>query len=575
MTKRFLIYFLLFSSALFFAQETQEINPQLANGSFVDEVQIIIIENNAEIVVDEKQMEDFYKAFFIKPGTTFNGVITDVAINRIKEQKNVSAAYYKLYESPTGVGKGVELKIYVTVSESDLDKTLEKGILTKNGGKDFPLVYESDKAQIKLFLNGGVGCYNDVNALFGKGKEFTQGNPVADQPAEEGTRFWGEAFVEPGISAISKLGKSNIYAYGEASAVLSGRNSADIYSSGSTAYLAFERLYGGLLATGLGKNKDITINANYGRNYFQLNDGWLFSRLSGSSNAGDRGGVYSSPRSTFQKNGNLSIHWKEFSLSGHFIEPQELFKDKQINANYMIATFNFNNNKNLDAGISYIQTSGGKARYGLPDGTIQKKGMYVINPKLWLSNIAETGLFLKTEFAYQGHHQEDMKSLAWYTGLGYSFKNVKSTPSIYYRYSFMKGDDDQTETYERFDPMLTGGLGNWVQGLNFRKVLGNGNLISHRIEATSWLSKSMALSFDYFYLQSDQLNNIGGLPPITDLKNNDLGHEFSLTLKGLIQKNITLLGIVSYTLPGKGLKTAFPDSTPNWLTVQAALFFNY
>lgn len=301
MTKRFLIYFLLFSSALFFAQETQEINPQLANGSFVDEVQIIIIENNAEIVVDEKQMEDFYKAFFIKPGTTFNGVITDVAISRIKEQKNVSAAYYKLYESPTGVGKGVELKIYVTISESDLDKTLEKGILTKNGGKDFPLVYESDKAQIKLFLNGGVGLYNDVNALFGKGKEFTQGNPVADQPAEEGTRFWGEAFVEPGISAISKLGKSNVYAYGEASAVLSGRNSADIYSSGSTAYLAFERLYGGLLATGLGKNKDITINANYGRNYFQLNNGWLFSRLSGSSNAGDRGGVYSSPRSTFQK----------------------------------------------------------------------------------------------------------------------------------------------------------------------------------------------------------------------------------------------------------------------------------
>ncbi len=190
-------------------------------------------------------------------------------------------------------------------------------------------------------------------------------------------------------------------------------------------------------------------------------------------------------------------------------------------------------------------------------------------------HIGQTGLFFKTEYAYQGHETEDMKSYAWYAGLGYSIQNVRTTPSVYYRYAFMKGDDTETDSYGRFDPILTGGLGNWVQGLNFRKVVGNGNIISHRVELTSWINRQMSLSLDYFYLQADQLNNLGGLPPITSLKNKALGHEATLTLKGLIKEHYTLLGIVSYGIPGESLTLAFDDPIPNWLTAQLALFINF
>lgn len=168
-----------------------------------------------------------------------------------------------------------------------------------------------------------------------------------------------------------------------------------------------------------------------------------------------------------------------------------------------------------------------------------------------------------------------MRSYAWYTGLGYSFKDIKTTPSVYYRYAFMKGDDVHSDTYGRFDPILTGGLGNWVQGLNYRKVLGNGNLVSHRVEFTSWINNSMSVSLDYFYLQAHQRSNIGGLTPISSLNNKELGHEVSLSLKGLVSKNLTFLGVVSYGIPDKGLSDAFLESIPNWLTVQAAIFINY
>ena len=117
-----------------------------------------------------------------------------------------------------------------------------------------------------------------------------------------------------------------------------------------------------------------------------------------------------------------------------------------MNTNYTIGTFNYNNNKNLDVGISYIKTTGGKSNYAISDGSIQKKGMYVVNPKLWLTNIAETGLFFKSEYVYQSHQIEAMKSFAWYKGLIYIMKNIKTMPSIYYRYAFMQDDDPITET---------------------------------------------------------------------------------------------------------------------------------
>ena len=559
------------------AQSTQKVNPQFANGNFIEDVSITILEDASQNNLAQQDMQDFYNAFFIKPGTTFNPLITDLAIARIKEEPNVANAYYELYESVNGsgtVGRSLSLQIFVELTDATEKAKEPKGVFSTSG-KDFPLLYQYRQSQFKFLVNGGVGLYNDENALFAQGEAFTQGNPIADDPAGDDTRFWLETFVEPGVSGISKLGNSNVYWYGEASVLASARNTSDIYSSGSAGHIAFERLYTGFLMTGLGKNNNITVNANYGRNFFQLNDGFLFSRYSGSSNAGPRGSTYISSRTTYQKNGNLSVQWGKFRVSGHFLEPQELFKEKQQNTNYAIGTFNFNNNKNLDAGISYITTTGGKSKYATPEGFIQKKGMYVINPKLWLTDIGGTGMFFKSEYAYQNHTDEYMNSYAWYSGLGYTFKNLNTKPSVYYRYAFMKGDDANTETYERFDPILTGGLGNWVQGLNFRKVLGNGNLVSHRVEVTSWVSKSMALSFDYFYLQANSLTNVGGLPPITNLSNKELGHEVTATLKGLLKEHFTLLGVVSYGIPGKGLDQAFTENLPNWLTVQAALFINY
>ena len=425
---------------------------------------------------------------------------------------------------------------------------------------------------MSFILNGGVGLFNENNALFSKGAEFTKGNPVATMPAGKGVRFWGEAYLEPGVSVISQLGNSNTYLYGAGSVLISGRNSTDIYSEGSTIYAAFERLYGGILFARLGKNKQTNIDISAGRQFFQLNDGFLISKFSGSANAGERGSVYLNSRTTFQKTAMIKYHSKTGMARDFSLNPRSyLKKGSRIRITPAPASCTTITNS-VDAGVSYIQVTGGTSSYPTPYESIAKKGMYIVNPKLWLQDIGSTGIFFKSEYAYQSHHKADMQSNAWYIGLGIKKNKWKYRPSLYYRYAFMKGDDSVTRKYERFDPMLTGGLGNWVQGIDFRKISGSGNIISHRVEAKANFSSNFEMSVDYFLLRANTLSNIGALSPIANLKDVSYGHEFTLTTRYFLSSHFMFLGIFSYANPGEAIKKAFSSEVYPWTSIQGSLF---
>jgi Alginate export len=560
------------------AQISSEIQPpfpvqtQFAEGLTIQSVIIILEKPNEKVIADSLETEAFFKAFQLRPGSVFRQSFADFAITRINEQSFVRNASYELFNS--NFGSPVLMVVRVVYLKSNENKTIEgkKGMKKTGAIRDFPLILETDRSQLRFLFNGGVGLFNENNSFFSKGEEFTKGNPVADNPAGKGVRFWGETFLEPGIAGITRLGNSKLYAYGSATVLFSARNTSDIYSEGPTIYADFERLYAGLLVAGLGKNKQTNLDLSAGRQFFQLNDGFLIAKFSGSANAGERGSVYLNSRTAFQKTiiGRSQIN--NWHLQAFFLEPQELFKDKQSNTNYTGISVMLNNNKLIDAGLSYINTTGGTTQYRTPQGSFGKKGMYVINPKLWLKNIASTGLFFRSEYAYQAHSSADMKSNAWYLGLGIKKDKWRFSPSLYYRYAYMQGDDSTSKTYEKFDPILTGGLGNWVQGINFRKVVGNGNIISHRVELKANFTKSFEASLDYFFLKAHTLSNIGALAPIAKLNANTYGQEWTLTTRYFLNTHFMLLGILSYAKPGDAIQNAFPDEVYPWTSVQAALF---
>lgn len=543
--------------------------PQIAEGIPVRSVVIILHRENKMILADSAETKAFVDAFGIKPGASFKQFFTDLAIKRIIQQPDIDTAYYELYN--TELSGPIVLVVHAFFLPQGITKINEQKTAEKTR-KGFPVIRETENAKLMFVMNGGMGLYNEVNPFFANGTAFTQGNIVANDPANKGVRFWGEAYLEPGIAGITKLGKSKWYGYGSATVLASGRNSADIYSAGATSYINWERLYVGLLGIGIGKHKKTNIDVSYGRQFFQLNDGFLISKFSGSANAGERGSVYLNSRTTFQKTGLAKVHIGKWMLQGFYIEPQELFKQYQNNTGYAGAGVTYNNNKTIDAGIYYINTISGTAKYSTNNGSFGRKGMYTINPKLWLKDIAGTGAFIKSEYAYQSHSSANMKSNAWYVGAGISKTKWKWRPSLYYRYAFMQGDNPATQKAERFDAILTGGLGNWVQGINFRKLIGNGNILSHRVELKAYPSKTFDLSLDYFLLQAHQLDNTSGLAPIAKLKHKMFGQEVTLTTRYFLNEHFMLLGVFSHAKPGSGIQQAVSNTTFQWTSLQAAIF---
>lgn len=543
-----------------------EVVPSNVEGTPIRSILILLEKDGRSYLADSTELANFTNAFKITPGSSFRQFSIDLAMQVFQRQPEVKSSGYKLYNYEVG-GK---LTLVITAKLFDTGDPLR---IKEEVKKKFPIIVETERSKLTWILNGAGGFYHEQNGLFAQGPLFTQGNPVATNPAGEGPRFWGEFFIEPGIAGMTQLGKSKVYPYGAISYLLSGRNSSDIYSDGATAYGAVERLYGGVLLPRLGKNQNVLIDLSAGRQFFQLNDGFLFSRFSASANAGERGSVYLNSRTTHQMTGIAKINYKNFRFEGFYLEPQELFKDRQSDTRYLGGTFQYNNNKRLDLSLTYVSIVNSLSKYTTPQTPIPLQGLRVVNPKLWISNIADKGLFFKSELSYQTHATENMKSLAWYLGGGLSKKTWKYSPNFYYRYAFMQGDDPNTSTFERYDGLLTGGLGNWVQGLNFRKISGDGNLISHRVEFKGYLNKNMELSLDYFHLRAHQLSNLGSLPPLVELESNFYGQEVSATYRYFFGGNYLFLGIITWADPGKAVTNSFETPTKDWVSFQGTVFF--
>lgn len=551
--------------------KSMQVYPETSEGLPVKSVIILIHKDGQTFTADSTELAGFYKTMSIYVGSSFNRSITNMAMKRIAVDPRVAKADYQLYSTNLTAPVVLVVNIYILAPGEHKVFDGRSGMWASRSGRDFPLIFENNQSELTFILNGAAGLYNEVNPFFAEGKAFTQGNPIADDPGGSGVRFWGETFIEPGIGGIIELGKSGIYTYGALTGLFSARNTNDIYSSGAAAYGAIERLYAGIVFTRLSK-KGLNLNISYGRQTFQLNDGFLISKYSGSSNAGFRGSVYLNSRTSFNKAGLIKFNSKYWAVQMFYLEPQELYRFNSNHTTYAGSYVGFNNNKHWDVGIAYINRVRGKGNYQTEDGTLKQKGLYVVNPKVWISNIAGKGLFFKSEYAFEGHSSGDMRANAWYAGAGIDLNRLGWKPMFYYRYAFMQGQKADSKYYTRFDPMLTGGLGDWVQGINMRKVLGNGNIITHRIQARINPLPSLDISLDYFHLAANSYINKGGLAPISQLKSKKLGDELTLTTHWYINRHFMLLGLCSFAFPGKGLREAVDGPVKDWSSVQLAMF---
>lgn len=590
----------------------------LSDGVPVQRVHVHLVNAPTDRAAAEKLKASLIEAFGVWAGDPFSFILADGGLERIREDKAVASAEYRLYQStqpgeiivalivklreageglpvespppapgasPSPLAEGSPSPEVVASPETSPSPEVApspkmapspvpspsptprspRGLLVN--GRGFPTVFENDDSKLQFIVNGALGAFSDNDAWFGYANQF-----VAPPYNPQNRLTWTEAQLELGAGGVARLGKSPVWAYGAGTYLWSQTATADSFYPKGRLYGEVEKAYGGVLVAQ--KGSPLSFNISGGRQTFQLNRNYLFGYVRGSANALQRGGTYLSSRIAYEETVLARLRLGPLSLQGFYLQPDDL-PQRDTNTRYLGFNFAYNNNKGTEVSVAYATAPDSTVQYALPGGQTQTRaGMWLVNPRVRFTDpLGLRGLWVESEYVHQGNRNFPMSAYATYAWLGY---NQPDTPQKFgggYRWAIFSGDNPATQTYERFDPLQSGGLGTWLQGISMAKVFPNTNLCSHNVNFNFRPRPNLKLSLDWFYLYSDQLNNLGGARPLQQLTSRRLGQEVMFTWEHSLNPNLFLLGVASVAMPGAALQNALGNPSP-WTTLNLSLFLN-
>lgn len=497
--------------------------------------------------------------------------VLDGVLQKIRNAEGVASASVAVFQS-VPPGRLVLVFTVVPGRTAAAPPGGPTGALPTGSADALPLLYQDDRSLLKLILNGGVGTYVTSNPFFGYGNLFTRGNKAARHPAGPGTTAWAEGYIEPGIGGISRLGDTPLYAYGSVTYLESVSWGQDLYDSGTRHHGAFEQAYAGLIVDLPGPEHAINVSA--GRQIYQLRQGFLISKIPGSTNLGSLGALWLGPRLAFDQTVLATYKNGPLTAEGIFLKPTE-FAGMETNTQIAGGSVAYNDGRIVDAALTYLEVPSSTKPYFAPDGSVltTRAGLRTISPSIWLTRVFDLdGLWLKGEFAYQTHERIDMAAYAFAIWPGYRADDLPWKPGISYRYAQFSGDNPATARYERYDPLLSGGQNNYVPGMLLSSVLVNSNMRSQRLSLTANPTDEIGLTLEYNYHRAIQLDNRGGIGPLQELSAKALAQEIDLFCSIYASKNLYVQAVLAAAMPGAAIRDAVGGSASNWYAAQLSFY---
>lgn len=496
-------------------------------------------------------------------GSRFSPLLVEGTVTRIAAIPGLREVSYAPY--PSAEAGDLVLVLTATLDAQAAPPARPTGALASGEWQDLPTLLKDDRRLLRLQLNGGLGAYADHNPWFASPSTYTARSPIATDPPGAGTTAWNEAWVEYGLAGAARLGDTPAYAYGEATALTSGSAGQDLFRSDTRGTTRFEKAYAGALwdLPGSGHAARVT----FGRQNWQLNEGFLFSRFAAGANAGPYAGLYLNPRTTYER--AVIAEWKAGPLRVEYfdVDPAELeaydsgTRFRGLHAAWV-------EKDGWDLGLTGYRAVESKTRFQSPDGTtIDRKGQRTWSLRVGHRSVAGVpGLAALAEYAQQGHRSQDVSARAWYAQLGHTWRALRWRPSLTYRYASFSGDDPATPAREAFDAPLSSGLDHWVQGVNFKKAVTNSNLNSHRVRFHLEPSERLSYTIDWFRLRA-AVPLPGG--------ERAYGDEIDLGVRWAISKRLYFLGVAGIAWPGEAIRAQTQGAARRWTTVQASLFWGF
>jgi hypothetical protein len=534
-------------------------------GATLDSIDVRV-EGAADAPAADMLAQDARAALGLSVGVELDMLLLERAIEAVRSLPGVARVDWRLDRDIAPQRN----RLVLTIAAGDPDVAAR----TTN-----PLVlHRGARSYLRLLVNGGFGVFSDGNPWFGDAGTFTRGNPLVEDPAvgaDTGKRAtWTEVYIEYGAGGVTPIGASDLYVYGAATAISAASIGQDIYRDDARSTTNNEKLYAGLLYA---PETGTRINLSVGRQNFSLNEGFLINQYGAGSmfNAGPRPGIYLAPRTTHDMSALLTVKRGSLVWTNFYIDPNEY---EPIESNTRLAGTNLRRSFGKTAiDVSYIRIVDSNASIATPDGPSRARdGVQTFSAHgRWADADVIPGLWIDGEIAHQWHGDYAMNAWAGYGLVGYLARTAPWTPSLSYRFATFSGDNPDTRTFERFDPLFSGGLGEWLQGISINKVLNQANRQTHRIRANVSPEPSLNLTFDVFFHRANELNNRGGNRALTDLTSRDLGMEVQFVTRWAISSRLYFVGVVSRADPGDAIRAVTEQEARPWSTLQAQFYFNF
>jgi hypothetical protein len=325
----------------------------------------------------------------------------------------------------------------------------------------------------------------------------------------------------------------------------------------------WEKAYGGVLWAQAEEKRALRLSV--GRQNWQLNNGFLFSRYAAGANAGPNPALYLNPRTTFQKSTLLEARFGRFEMEYFDLDPAEL-KDFDSDTRFQGLRASFLEPKGWDLSAVAYRVPESLTVFRNPDGSLTPRdGQRTFNVRMGHRDIG-AGFSALSEYAHQDNKDAEVSARAWYAQLAYTAAALPWKPNLLYRYASFSGDKPGTSQREAFDAPLSSGLDEWVQGVNFKKVVTNTNLNSHRIRLNAGPDEGLNFTLDFYHLWADVALPAG---------ESTYGSELDLVVRWAISKQLFFLGVAGIAWPGDVIETQTQDTARTWTTVQASLFWSF
>ncbi len=538
--------------------------PRQAEEVPIDAVSVDLRNSSGSAERDQEALAIVRRIAAALPGDRFSSIELARLVTRMEQEAAVAGVQYRLL--PAGANS-LRIAFRVDAAPKGAEEAEPEGILTGDLA-DFPVFYKDERSLVTAIVAGGLGVYSDSGPWFGQPGLFNAFNPLAGRlPGEEAT--WTEGSLELGGGFAAQLGDTQVYAFGALTGMKTWSIGQDIFRDDDRDFDAVEKAYAGLFY--VDRTSRNRAKLSIGRQSFTLNDGFLVNLVKGSANAGRRGASYLGSRLTNDFSVIADGRFGAWGFNVFYIDPNEL-EQLESDSTFLGANlrYSFDEDVSFDGTVMTVPTS--KATYANPhDRTLEREGLNTLSAHLKWRNLGIDGLFLESELAHQFHPSFAMSAWAGYATLGYIAREARWTPSISYRYAAFSGDDPDTRTYERFDSVLSTGLGIWLQGISFGKLFANSNLATHRVQLNVVPIETLNVTLDYHKLRAPELNNMGSNPALSQLASHDIGQEFTLSARWAINRNLYLQGVASHAVPGEALRDIGADE--NWSTLQLSLYW--